>query len=148
MAVRTVKLKLIVPRATDQRQWARDLWTTHRAINEATHYYESRLLEMCGLGYRISDEQTIGETEVTNRFCERIRLARRANGRDTELSAAEWDEIRDLLHRLYLAIIPSAVEGGQGKAQEANAFLSPLTDPTSRAFLDIFDKIGSVPEWV
>jgi hypothetical protein len=148
MAVRTIKLKLILPRDTEHRQWTHDLWSTHRTVNEATHYYESRLLEMRGLGYRISDEQTFSETDVATRLCERVRMARKANGCDSELSTADWDEIRDLLHRLYLAIIPSAVEGGKGKAQEANAFLSPLTDPTSRAFLDIFDKIDSVPDWV
>jgi hypothetical protein len=48
----------------------------------------------------------------------------------------------------YEAIVPAAI-GENGTAQAANAFLGPLTDRTSRDFLEVFDKADRpLPNWV
>jgi hypothetical protein len=53
-----------------------------------------------------------------------------------------------LCRLFYEAIVPAAI-GESGKAQAANAFFGPLTDRTSRGFLEVFDKADRpLPSWV
>ena len=86
----------------------------------------------------------VGEDQVVAKLLE---LARAAQKRAGHNPVGSDQEIVDLLRQLYIDIVPSAI-GEEGDAQAANAFLSPLTDPKSRGFLDVFEKIGEAPNWL
>lgn len=57
MPVRSIKLKLILPRHEEASHVTRSLWTTHAAVNAAVAYYESRLLLMRAAPYATNDGQ-------------------------------------------------------------------------------------------
>ena len=147
MPVRSITVKLIVPRRKEGLPEARDLWSTHVAINRTVAYYEGLLLEMRGNSYQCSDDRLVTAEEVTAFFDQRIREACRSNGLTRNLSGEELAVIRKLLRSLYEAIVPSSI-GERGDAQQANAFISPLTDPDSAAHQSIFKKIGTCPAWL
>ncbi|MBI1922408.1 MAG: type V CRISPR-associated protein Cas12b [Geobacter sp.] len=147
MPVRSLNLKLIVPRQQPRLNLAQDIWTTHVSINDATAYYESILLEMRGQGYELRDGVSVTDAEVVKRADVRIREVCKRNGRRSVLTKDELAEIRRQLRLLYEAIVPSSV-GLDGNAQQANAFISPLTDPDSKGFLSVFDKIEAPPPWL
>jgi hypothetical protein len=48
---RSIKLKLVVPRASEHADIAKALWATHVAINTACRYYEEQLVRMRGAAY-------------------------------------------------------------------------------------------------
>ena len=130
MATRSIKLKLIVPRGSDEESAAlrRDLWRTHAYVNEAVRYYEGLLLEM-----RQGDVLNIAEdgTEqviAADQWATRLQQRLRGNG----LQEAVIAQVLPLFAALYKQVIPSAVDGKEGTAQAANAFLSPLVDPESK----------------
>lgn len=144
MPVRSINLKIIVPRQEHGRDIRRALWTTHASVNEAVRYYEERLLLMRGRSYRNERDETIAADTVQESLLTLIREAQRANGLPEPLGAD--GEVTELVRELYESIVPSSV-GKDGNAQQANAFISPLTDPLSTGFLSIFQKLGSIPEW-
>lgn len=143
MPTRSIKLKLIVPRAPAQSTVRYALWTTHCAINAAVAYYEEQLLLMRGADYITQERFFLGE-EVRESLLQRARAAQKRNAHRGE---ATDNDICQLLRQLYERIVPSAVEE-RGSAQNANAFLSCLTDSKSAGFMSIFDKVGVVPSWV
>lgn len=123
MPTRSIKLKIVVPRKQDTESTAlrRDLWTTHRYVNEAVAYYEELLLEMRQddvLLHRDGAETLVPAAEWSERL--RNRLA----GRHLEHGAIEKALVA--FKELYREVIPSAVAGKEGNAQAANAFVSPL----------------------
>ena len=147
MPVRSITVKLIVPRKKGHLESCRDLWSTHAAVNGAVEYYESLLLELRGGEYLVPDGTIISSSEVNAQLRNRVVLARTRNGRLNPLTDTEFAEISRYLRRLYEAIVPSSI-GEKGDAQQANAYISPLTDADSMGFLSIFDKISTPPEWL
>ncbi|MGV8080548.1 MAG: type V CRISPR-associated protein Cas12b [Syntrophales bacterium] len=145
--LRSINIKLIVPRKPDNLHQARDLWTTHEAINQAVAYYETILLEMRGEPYLPAEGDPISEEEIKKRLAARIQKTRRLN-KQGALDDAELGALRTALRRLYEAIVPSSIGGDDGDAQAANAYLSPLMDPDSKGFSHIFEKIESPPPWL
>ncbi len=143
MATRTIRLKLVVPRGADpERRQA--LWASHAAINEAARYYEQQLLLMRQREY----ETEAGVVTSDNIAAELRFLVTKAQGANGKSPGVELDEASDLLHRLYELIVPSALEGETGKAQEAGGFIGPLTDPKSTGYLGVFEKLDRVePNW-
>lgn len=147
MPIRSVKLKLLVPRRSAQLHFACDLWSTHKAINKATRFYEEILLQMRGKGYVGSSGELVPDGLLVSKLDAHIKKARHNQGFKNQASPKELSEIRALLQQLYAAIVPSFV-GEKGDAQQANAFLSPLTDLNSKGFESIFDKIRNPPPWL
>jgi len=146
--IRSITLKLVIPRKTEKGiQAARDLFTTHCAVNKAVEYYEQHLLKMRGQGYHIEDDTFVSEETTGSQLESLIKAACQSNGRNSPLPGDEIEEIKTLLRKLYEYIVPSSI-GAKGDAQQANAFISPLTDPHSRAFIDIFDKVSAPPSWL
>lgn len=143
MPIRSLKLKLVVPRQPDRLDAARSLWTTHAVINEAVRYYETRLLLMRGQRYLDRDGWK-GEAEVRQDLTALVQAAQASNAVTEPLDAAA---ALPLLAQLYTAIVPSAL-GEKGTAQNANRYLGPLTDPVSRGELDVFAKLAEPPVWV
>jgi hypothetical protein len=143
MPTRSIKLKFVVPRAPGHVGVRSALWTTHCAINEAVAFYEEQLLLMRGAEY-VTLERVFPGEQVRESLLQRARAAQERNRHSDE---AVDTEICQLLRRLYECIVPSAIEE-RGSAQNANAFLSPLTDYESTGFMSVFDKIGDVPPWV
>lgn len=147
MPTRSIKLKLIVPRGPEARHARQALWTTHREINHAVHYYEQMLLTMRGEAYTLPNGEIVTEETVKGHLQNLIREAYARNGRVDELSDEDIIAAQTSLRALYEAIIPSSI-GEKGNAQNANAFLSPLTDNASQGLLAVFDKIVSPPPWL
>ena len=144
MPTRSIQVKLVVPRGPDGLPLRQSLWATHKAVNAATHFYESRLLLMRGDSY-VSGENEIEKTAVINELRALIEAARDRNGVS---GGAVGDEVIALLRKLYEHLVPSSV-GKDGTAQAANAFIGPLTDPESQGFLGVFHKLSRpVPNWV
>jgi hypothetical protein len=145
MPVRSLKLRLVVPRVDDRLEAARALWTTHAAINAAVAHYEVALLRLRGEAYQTTD-CTVAREEVRSALLTDARAAQRRNvGRD---QPGDDEEVLGLARRLYEAIVPAAI-GQDGTAQAANAFLSPLTDSKSHGFLDAQGKLQRPqPNWV
>ncbi len=139
-------MKLICPRSGEGGAVAQDLWTTHAAINEATRYYEGNMLLMRGEEYGQEDGIVVPREEVQAGLRKMVDEARARNGAPP-VTSGEFHTAAQLLRKMYEAIVPSSV-GGDGDAQAANAYISPLTDPESRAFLAIFDKLETPPAWV
>lgn len=170
MPVRSIKLKLQIPRDGSRREATRALWTTHAVINEAVFYYQSRLLLMRGRRYlrRGPEGESWVEVETTRQGLDAlVAEARRRNTAAgdkaveahrrwaVDLAAARGfagevidnAQAADMLRELYEAIVPSSV-GGKGAARKANGFLGPLTDRTSKGHLEVFEKLDRVPNWV
>jgi hypothetical protein len=78
MPVRTIKLKLVVPRGPERRETARALWATHAAINDAVRYYEDCLLSMRG-GRYLERDGWIEQNSVRERLLVLIDAARNRN---------------------------------------------------------------------
>ena len=144
MPTRSVQVKLVVPRGGDDKLLRQSLWATHAAVNDATKYYEQRLLLMRGDSYVTGD----GEVEKEAVVDELRELVREAKIRNGAVDNGSDDEAVNLLRNLYERIVPSSI-GEDGTAQAANAFIGPLTDPESRGFLGIYEKLERlVPNWV
>lgn len=144
MPTRSINLKLVVPRRPDQLGQAQALWSTHQAVNRAVHHYENLLLLLRGEAFETRETKVPRDT-VRADLLAAVRAAQHRNGAGPLLSD---DEVVSACGALYKAIVPAAV-GRQGTAQAANAFLGPLTDPKSKGFLDIFEKLERpIPDWL
>src|SRR4051794_24011554 len=141
---RSIKLKLVLPRAPEQALAPQALWTTHTAINAACRYYEEQLVAMRGAAYETRSGR-VGQEQVVVTLLEQARAAQLRNRNEV---AGSDQEVVDLLRQLYADIVPSAIGEEDGTAQAANAFLSPLTDSSSRRFLEVFDKLDASPNWL
>src|SRR4051794_4467242 len=121
---RSIKLKLVLPRAPEHAHAPKALWATHTAINAACRYYEEQLVAMRGAAYETRSGR-VGEEQAVAALLEQARAAQQRNRNEV---AGSDHGIVDLLRQLYADIVPSAVGEDDGTAQAANAFLSPLTD--------------------
>lgn len=142
MPVRSINLKIVVPRSGD-RAAAQALWTTHAEVNAAVAYYERLLLACRQTAYRMPDRE-VTEAEQTEAALQMIRAARLSNAR---AGLASDEQALGLLRQLYVDIVPTAT-GGKGDAQRASGYLSPLCDAASKGFTSIFAKIGQAPNWL
>ena len=144
MPTRAIKLKLVVPRSKTESKLRQTIWTTHAEVNAAARYYESRLLMMRGQSYE-SREEKVSEEDVKS---ELLQMARNAQQQNLGRNQGCDDEVADLLRRLYEAIVPASVDK-EGNAQQAGAFVSPLTDPKSLGFDHILNKLDRPkPNWI
>ncbi|KAB2892242.1 MAG: hypothetical protein F9K32_00610 [Desulfobulbaceae bacterium] len=145
MPVRSINLKIVISRNTQGEKSRQSIWTTHAAVNDAVRYYEEQLLIMRGLGYHISDKDVVSKESIQQERLSRIRRAQLENGLPEPLGTDA--ELNSLVRKFYEFIVPSSVKE-DGNAQQANGFLSPLTDPISIGYLSIFEKLGTIPDWV
>jgi hypothetical protein len=143
MPVRAVNLKIVVPRQPGHLNSAQALWATHDVVNRATKFYEQMLLLCRQQDYLTRDQAYLAADQLPE-LDKLIVEARKRNGYSGSdgLVAA-----RERLRTLYETIVPPAV-GKTGNAQAVGAFVSPLLDPASRGFTEIFDKIKDPPNWV
>jgi hypothetical protein len=148
MVVRSIKLKMILPRGEEGRRLRESLWLTHSAVNQAAARIEEVLLLCRGREYSTT-EGTVFAGKVAEAAITLARKVQAANGRP---GVATDEEILAALRQLYEAIVPSVVLDSEGKplsatAQAAGAFVGPLMDPRSRGFLNVFEKVldGSIP---
>ena len=156
MPVRSYNLKLVVPRGDDALSLRAALWTTHAEVNAATRYYEERLLLMRAAAYEIaSADDASGRRLVTLAEAEAASLAmardaQRANRARTQTASdlpGTDAEVLAALRALYGLLAPD--ETGEGSAQAANGYLSPLTDPASRGFASAAEKLERPrPNWL
>ena len=58
MPVRSINLKMVVPRGRHDDGSAAALWTTHKAVNAGTRYYEELLLALRQRSYQ-ADTETV-----------------------------------------------------------------------------------------
>jgi hypothetical protein len=155
MPVRSVNLKLVVPRNEDGRAVRMSLWTTHAEVNAATAYYERWLLLLRGQGYQgpqagTDEPAAVSTDDVQRQAVEAARAAQRAN--IARLSGDDADpgtnaEILAALRALFDLLAPE--ETGAASAQAANAYLSPLTDPASAGFASAAAKLERPrPNWL
>jgi len=132
------------------------LWTTHAEVNAATRYYEERLLCLRAASYEIaSATETNGRRVVTLEEAEEAalcmaRAAQRSNlardGSVTKVPGTD-SEVLAAMRDLYRLIAPE--ETGEGSAQNANGYLSPLTDPNSQGFSAAAGKLERPrPNWL
>lgn len=144
MPIRSIRVKLVVPRGDDGRPLRQSLWATHDAVNAATKFYEQRLLLMRGQSYVTADGE-VGEEAVLDELRLLIGEAKVRNGGEDD---GQYHEEIKLLRSLYERIVPSSI-GANGTAQAAGAFIGPLTDPESKGFLGVYDKLARpIPNWV
>ncbi|HJU20621.1 MAG TPA: type V CRISPR-associated protein Cas12b [Stellaceae bacterium] len=157
MPVRSINLKLIVPRGVTGVDLRQSLWDTHAAVNAATRYYEERLLPLRGLLYELRADDTsqnerrqVPQAEVERQALALAREAQRANlarAGSANASLGSDQDVLTALQRLYAHIAPD--ETGEASAQAANAFLSPLCDPRSKGFGAAADKLDRPrPNWL
>ena len=156
MPVRSFNLKLVVPRGSDDRMLRQALWTTHAEVNAATKYYEERLLCLRAMPYEAtSDTEVNGRRVVVLEEAEgaalcMARVAQRANldrdGDTTDVPGTDRD-VLVAMRDLYRLIAPE--QTGEGSAQNANGYLSPLTDPISQGFAMAAGKLDRPrPNWL
>jgi hypothetical protein len=143
MSIRAINLKLVVPRAPGALRHASALWSTHNSINAATRYYEEQFLVCRQRAYQTRNK-AVSEKEVAGKLLGLIAAARKQNryqGPDnlTETLAS--------IRLLYESIVPSAV-GKSGNAQNVGGFVSPLLDPGSKGFTEIYAKLDGLPNWI
>jgi hypothetical protein len=153
MPVRSINLKLIVPRSEHGESLRRSLWTTHDEVNAATRYYDQQLLNLRAAIYEsvtTEEKRFVSQEEAEATALAAAREAQRANmeradaagnqpGSDAEIVAA--------VQSLYRLLVPA--ETGAGSAQDANGYLSPLTDPASRGFGAAAEKLERPrPNWL
>jgi hypothetical protein len=143
MPVRSINLKLIVPRGVHDDGSAAAIWTTHREVNTATCYYEELLLVMRQRSY-LTDDGSVEQADVVTAAEKLLDCASHLNGHKP---IADKAEALPLLRQLYEAMVPSSI-GEEGNAQAVGAFVSPLTDPESKGFLSVFEKIENPPNWI
>jgi len=131
MGVRSIKLKLIVPRGEGGESAAKRgaLWATHRFINSAVRTYEELLLEMRQGDVLTVDSQ--GDEVVIPGDEWKQKLLGRLRGRGVAEEAAT--EALPLFRTLYEAIVKSSVTKGQGQGQDGRRYHSPLVSSASSA---------------
>lgn len=156
MPVRSINLKLLIPRDDAHASLRQTLWVTHSEVNAATRYYEEQLLALRATPYergQTSPDQpankvTPEEARALALSVARARQAenlRRAGSASTVVGSD--DDVLAAVNDLYRKLLPE--ETGEGSAQDANAYLSPLTTPGSKGFAAAADKLGRPrPNWV
>lgn len=144
MPVRSVNLKLIVPRNRESLALRKSIWDTHDAVNSAVRYYEEKLLLMRGAAYTTTGDQIVTEKSIESQLMVMLREAQVQNGLPEPIGSDS--QLVSLARHLYECIVPSSV-GKDGNAQQANAYISPLVDPMSTGFLSIFEKLSTIPPW-
>ncbi|MBM3539290.1 MAG: hypothetical protein FJX55_15845 [Alphaproteobacteria bacterium] len=156
MPVRSINLKLLIPRDDSHASLRQTLWVTHSEVNAATRYYEEQLLALRAEPYergQTSSNQpaskvTPEEARALALSVARARQAenlRRAGSASTVVGSD--DDVLAAVNDLYRKLLPE--ETGEGSAQDANAYLSPLTTPGSKGFAAAADKLGRPrPNWV
>lgn len=157
MPVRSINLRLVIPRSPAGAPLRRSIWTTHAEINAAARYYEENLLRLRAEGYearpsgeaaeprRVSLEEAKGLALATGRAAQRA-IRGKTESADTTVTGSDSDVV-SALQSLYRRIVPT--ETGAASAQDANAFLSPLTDAASRGFGAAADKMNRPrPNWL
>lgn len=156
MPVRSINLKLIIPRGVDRLALRQSLWTTHAEVNAATRYYEEQLLVFRATPYERSAEGgqsppvMLEANEMLRMALSAARKQQKENltraGKEEHPPGSD-DEVLAAIRALYHRLLPE--ETGEGSAQDANAYLSPLTDPNSKGFAGAAEKLSRPrPNWL
>ena len=155
MPKRTIHLKMVLGKKERTADLRRALWTTHRLVNQGVKRIEQVLLLCRGASYWTLGEDgepmRVPEGDVVADALKMARDAQRRNGRE---GVESDDDIRKALRILYEQLVPSCLldEKGNpkdGKAQEANAWVSPLMDRTSKGNLAAAEKLlDPSPAWI
>jgi hypothetical protein len=133
MPVRSIKVKLIVPRSEEKRPLRQALWTTHRLFNEGVRYYMKWLLRMKG--------EPRPEADLNDPSGELLRQCRKVIPRNGSSADASDEQLLKLFSQFYRLFL-------DGEAQSrATGFLRPLTSPKSKGGQLIIEK-AQKPEWV
>ncbi len=150
MAVRSIKLKMILPRGDSGERVRKSLWLTHSVVNNAVAEIERVLLLCRGRSY-CTEDGVVSEEAVAEAAIGMARDLQAANGKPR---AASDEDVLTELRRLYEAIVPSILLDKEGKplpgsAQAAGGFASPLMDARSEGKQQVFEEIVEpLPEWV
>lgn len=139
MAVRSIKLKLLVGRGNEESDATkRALWTTHRLFNEGVAYYMRWLVLM--------RQDAVPGSGIADPQGELLAAAREAQRRNGKASVGADEDLLAVFRELYEYVVPSSV-GNKGDAQSlARAVLSPLTDSASEGGLGT-SATGRKPAW-
>ncbi len=149
MPIRSIKLKLEIPRNAKEKQGRQDLWTTHQTINQAVNYYEEMLLTLRGHSYTVSECEEVTEEEVHAKLEVLINDARRRNNMTGAWTSEANAKAKQQLLELYAMIVPPAIGGkGKGIAKRSPAYLGPLTDSKSQGFLSAIKQTENPPQWL
>jgi len=154
MPIRSILLKLALPRssAPDASLARQALWCTHAEVNAATAYYQRALLLLRGAGFQTA-ATTLDDASAQRALLAQARRSQTDNLTrngiaGTTIPPGDDQAVVNLLTELYAAIVPS-MTGDGGRAQDANAYLSPLTDPMSQGFADAARKLARPrPDWL
>jgi len=151
MAIRSINLKMIVPKRREESTTLRQrLWTTHQVVNQAAAEIERVLLLCRGRGYWTSETDAVSAQEVQRDALAFARAVQRANARE---GTGEDQQVLTSLGQFYEALVPSVLlddEGNplQGNAQAAGAFAGPMMDAQSEGFQKVFEEvIDPLPSW-
>jgi len=146
MVVRSINLKMVLPRGEDGKRLRRSLWLTHSVVNQAVVEIENRLLLCRGQSYS-TESGAVPAEDVAKAA---LAMARQVQSASGKVVVGSDEEVLAALRQLYEAIVPSVVldEEGRpqrGSAQAAGGFASPMMDATSEGFLSVFEKILEPP---
>ena len=145
MALRTIQLRLVVPKKPEKNQQTLALWATHDTINRAAGYYEQQMVLIRQREYE-TENGIVSAAEVS---VELARLVRAASPLGKAPTGDDLNEACTLLRELYEHIVPSTIDGGKGSAQDAGAYIGPLFDSKSKGFLGVFEKLARHrPNWL
>ena len=102
MPVRSIRLRLVVPRQPSELDAARALWSTHALVNEAMAFYE-RMPLLGGEAYSAGAE-SYSQASVREELLKQVHSAQARNGG----AGGNDEQIINLCRNLYVSIVPSA----------------------------------------
>jgi hypothetical protein len=103
MPVRSMRLKLVVPRQPSELDAAQALWSTHRLVNEAVAFYERMPLLLRGEAYSAGAE-SYSQASVREELLKHVHTAQARNGG----AGGNDEQIINFCRDLYVSIVPSA----------------------------------------
>jgi hypothetical protein len=102
MPVRSMRLKLVVPRQPSELDAAQALWSTHRLVNEAVAFYE-RMPLLRGEAYSAGAE-SYSQASVREELLKHVHTAQARNGG----AGGNDEQIINFCRDLHVSIVPSA----------------------------------------
>lgn len=151
MAVRCIKLKLILSRGGSGRDVAKHLWSTHAHVNRAVKTIEDILILCRGREYMKSEKEWVSQREIQRKA---LAYARKVQNKNGFSGKGSDEEVLSLLRQLYVRLVPSSELSdsgvpGKGAAQEVRNYDGPLMDAQSMGMLGVFDQlVDPEPKWV
>lgn len=148
--IRSIKLKLVVPRNNDELQIRKNLWLTHQLLNDASKFFSQYFLLLRGRSYleKSSKGDLISHDEksVQEDCLKWLRSVQSANGG----KCGSDEEVLIACRKLYELLVPSSISPeSEGDAQSSLAYLRPLVDGQSKGGMSGQDKcLHTTPAWI